>query len=155
MIGLLAWLYLGARIVVYAAEINVVLTRGCGRGASWTRPSPPTAGPAPPSRSWKSATTSKPIEVAFHPPDKQRAPDPRHPQYSVAPAPRPARKQEPMAPPVGLVGLDLRSRTADYAVPSRRRRQATTAATAIPTPRASEPASPTSLATSMIDGPAA
>jgi len=27
VIGLLAWLYLGARIVVYAAEINVVLTR--------------------------------------------------------------------------------------------------------------------------------
>jgi YihY family inner membrane protein len=29
VIGLLAWLYLGARVIVYAAELNSVLARGC------------------------------------------------------------------------------------------------------------------------------
>jgi hypothetical protein len=29
------------------------------------------------------------VEVAFHPPDGQQAPDPRRPQYTVAPTPEP------------------------------------------------------------------
>jgi hypothetical protein len=39
------------------------------------------------------------IEIAFHPSDKQRAPDPRHPEYSVAPAPAPGEQATSPADP--------------------------------------------------------
>ena len=37
VLGLLAWLYLGAQLTIFAAEINVVRGAACGRGASSRR----------------------------------------------------------------------------------------------------------------------
>jgi uncharacterized BrkB/YihY/UPF0761 family membrane protein len=40
VLGLLFWLYLGARLTLYAAEINVVRCDGSGRGPATTTPGP-------------------------------------------------------------------------------------------------------------------
>lgn len=98
VISLLAWLYLGARIVVYAAEINVVLTRGL-----WPRSIMDPAEPA--DRKARAALAKmeerddkQTVEVAFHPPDSQRAPtlvarDTRwHPRPSPAKTPASRRR---------------------------------------------------------------
>ena len=43
VLGLLAWLYLGAQLTIFAAEINVVRIAGCGRAASSAPCSTPTS----------------------------------------------------------------------------------------------------------------
>jgi YihY family inner membrane protein len=84
VIGLLVWLYLGARIVVYSAEINTVLTREL-----WPRSilDPPT----PADRRARAALAKveerdekQSVEVVFHP-DLQKDVDPTNPDYAVAP----------------------------------------------------------------------
>ena len=84
VIGLLVWLYLGARIVVYSAEINTVLTREL-----WPRSilDPPT----PADRRARAALAKveerdekQSVEVVFHP-DLEKDVDPTNPDYAVAP----------------------------------------------------------------------
>ena len=96
VIGLLVWLYLGARVLVYSAEINTVLTRGL-----WPRSilDPPT----PADRRVRAALAKaqerddkQTVDVSFHPDVKERA-DPANPPYSVAPAPAPG-EQATVAP---------------------------------------------------------
>jgi YihY family inner membrane protein len=90
VIGLLVWLYLGARVVVYAAEINVVLTRRL-----WPRSlfgDPPLAA----DRKARAALAeteerdgTESVEVTFHPAEPKAAADTAHPRYAVAPEPAP------------------------------------------------------------------
>lgn len=93
VIGLLVWLYLGARVLVYSAEINTVLTRGL-----WPRSilDPPT----PADRRVRAALAKaqerddkQTVDVTFHPDIKERA-DPANPPYSVAPQPAPGERAE-------------------------------------------------------------
>jgi len=86
VIGLLVWLYLGARVVVYSAEINTVLTRGL-----WPRSimDPPT----PADRRVRAALAKveerddkQTVDVTFHPNLKEDV-DPGNPSYAVAPHP--------------------------------------------------------------------
>jgi membrane protein len=94
VLGLLVWLYLGARVVVYAAETNVVLTRGL-----WPRS---LLGPPVPADRRARAALAKmeerddreTVEVTFHPPADDHE-DPASPQYSVAPAPEPGEDAHP------------------------------------------------------------
>jgi len=89
VIGLLVWLYLGARVVVYAAEINVVLTRRLWPRSLRSDP------PLPADRKARAALAkmeerdaTQTVGVAFHPRAADR-PDPAHPVYAVAPQPAP------------------------------------------------------------------
>jgi membrane protein len=84
VIGLLVWLYLGARVVVYSAEINTVL---------WPRGimDPPT----PADRRVRAALAKveerddkQTVDVTFHPEVKHDV-DPGNPPYAVAPEPAP------------------------------------------------------------------
>ncbi len=86
VIGLLVWLYLGARVLVYSAEINTVLTREL-----WPRSimDPPT----PADRRVRAALAKveerddkQTVDVSFHPSLEQDV-DPGNPPYSVAPKP--------------------------------------------------------------------
>ncbi|MGI8413481.1 MAG: YihY/virulence factor BrkB family protein [Solirubrobacteraceae bacterium] len=91
VIGLLVWLYLGARVVVYSAEINTVLTRRL-----WPRSiiDPP----VPADRKARTALAKveerddkQSVEVTFHPNDKE-PPQPDDPDYAVAPEPAPGER---------------------------------------------------------------
>jgi membrane protein len=88
VIGLLVWLYLGARVVVYAAETNVVLTRGL-----WPRSLIEAPGPA--DRRARAALAKmeerddrETVDVTFHPAADDST-GMAHPEYSVAPQPAP------------------------------------------------------------------
>jgi YihY family inner membrane protein len=89
VIGLLVWLYLGARVVVYAAEINTVITRGL-----WPRSL--LGSPIPSDRRARAALATtqerdhrQTVDVTFHPEDKTRRHDPSDPPYAVDPHPEP------------------------------------------------------------------
>ena len=101
VIGLLVWLYLGARVLVYSAEINTVLTREL-----WPRSilDPPT----PADRRVRAALAKaqerddkQTVDVTFHPDVKERT-DPAHPRYSVAPAPAPGEQADTAPMPEAL-----------------------------------------------------
>ncbi len=89
VIGLLAWLYLGARVVVYAAEINVVLTRGLWPRSILDPPEPADRKARAALAKMEERDDKQTVDIAFHPPDKRDASDPRHPHYTVAPRPEP------------------------------------------------------------------
>ena len=98
VIGLLVWLYLGARVVVYAAETNVVLTR-----ALWPRSL--TEAPGPADRRARAGLAKmeerddrETVDVTFHPPADERS-EVARPQYSVAPAPAPGEDARPASWP--------------------------------------------------------
>jgi membrane protein len=100
VIGLLVWLYLGARVVVYSAEINTVLTREL-----WPRSivDPPT----PADRRVRAALAKvqerddkQTVDVTFHP-DLKEPIDPANPSYAVAPAPAPGEHAESAPLPEG------------------------------------------------------
>jgi membrane protein len=85
VIGLIVWLYLGARVVVYSAEINTVLTRGL-----WPRSL--LAPPTPADRRARAALAKtqehdhrQTVDITFHPEDHASAPDPANPPYTVRP----------------------------------------------------------------------
>jgi YihY family inner membrane protein len=89
VIGLLVWLYLGARVVVYAAEINVVLTRRLWPRS--LRSDPPLAA----DRRARTALAkmeerddTETVDVTFHAPEGGRE-DRSSPTYTVAPEPAP------------------------------------------------------------------
>jgi membrane protein len=101
VIGLLVWLYLGARVVVYSAEINTVLTRDL-----WPRSilDPPT----PADRRVRAALAkvqerddTQTVDVTFHPHLKEPV-DPANPAYAVAPEPAPGERAESAALPDGI-----------------------------------------------------
>ena len=92
VIGLLAWLYLGARIVVYAAAINVVVT-----GRLWPRSilDPP----EPADRRVRAALAKleerddhETVAVTFHPPRSPEDAALWQPQYVVAREPEPGER---------------------------------------------------------------
>jgi hypothetical protein len=94
VIGLLVWLFLGARVVVYAAEINVVLTRRL-----WPRSL--VDPPLPADRRTRAALAkmeerdgTETVDVSFHPARDERA-DPARPSYSVSPRPEPGEDAAP------------------------------------------------------------
>jgi membrane protein len=105
VLGLLVWLYLGARVVVYSAEINTVLTRDL-----WPRSilDPPT----PADRRVRAALAKvqerddkQTVDVTFHPNLKEPV-DPANPSYAVAPGPAPGEHAESAPLPEGLEQLD-------------------------------------------------
>jgi membrane protein len=90
VIGLLVWLYLGARVVVYAAEINVVLTRRLWPRSLFGDP------PLPADRMALAALAkteerdgTEAVAVTFHPAEPQGTTDATRPPYAVAPEPAP------------------------------------------------------------------
>ncbi|MGI8903859.1 MAG: YhjD/YihY/BrkB family envelope integrity protein [Solirubrobacteraceae bacterium] len=94
VIAMLVWLYLGARVVVYSAEINTVLTREL-----WPRSimDPPTAA----DRRTRAALAKveerddkQTVDVTFHP-DLKETSHPGSPPYSVAPRPAPGEDASP------------------------------------------------------------
>lgn len=98
VIGLLVWLYLGARAVVYAAETNTVLTRRL-----WPRSLLDT--PTPSDRRARAALAKtqehdhrQTIDVSFHPEDKREQEDPANPPYTVAPHPEPGEDAQAAVP---------------------------------------------------------
>jgi YihY family inner membrane protein len=98
VIGLIVWLYLGARVVVYSAEINTVLTRGL-----WPRSL--LAPPTPADRRARAALAKtqehdhrQTVHVTFHPDDHAPAPDPSDPPYTVDPHPEPGERARSASP---------------------------------------------------------
>jgi hypothetical protein len=83
VIGLMAWLYLGARLLVYSAEINVVLTRGLWPRSIIDPPEPADRRARAALAKMEERDDKETVDVTFHPPDKQNAADPRHPVYTV------------------------------------------------------------------------
>jgi YihY family inner membrane protein len=95
VIGLLAWLYLGARIVVFSAEINVVLTRKLWPRSLMDPPEEADRRARAALAKMEERDDKETVEVAFHPPDKSKRPDLHSPPYAVAPEPEagePARR---------------------------------------------------------------
>jgi membrane protein len=87
VIGLMAWLYLGARIVVFAAEINVVLTRGLWPRSLMDPPEPADRRARAALAKMEERDDKETVEVAFHPPDESKRTDLHRPPYAVAPEP--------------------------------------------------------------------
>src|ERR1019366_2198660 len=97
VIGLLAWLYLGARIVVYAAETNVVLTRHLWPRSIMDPPEPADRKARAALAKMEERDDKETIDVAFHPPENDQTDDLGHPSYTVAPKPHPAEDAKPPA----------------------------------------------------------
>lgn len=87
VIGLLAWLYLGARVVIFAAETNVVLTRGLWPRSLMDPPEPADRKARAMLAKVEERDDKQTVEVEFHPPDPDKRPELQHPPYAVAPAP--------------------------------------------------------------------
>lgn len=111
VIGLLAWLYLGARIVVYAAEINVVLTRRLWPRSIIDPPEPADRKARAALANMEERGDKETVEVAFHPPDKHNTGDARRPDYTVAPEPETGEHAQPPTPKAAAA--DLRTLTVD------------------------------------------
>lgn len=109
VIGLLAWLYLGARVVVYAAEINVTLTRGLWPRSIMDPPTPADRKARAALAKMEERDDKETVEVAFHPPDEEKETDLHHPPYAVAPSPAPGEDAKPAA--VGAAQPDLHTMT--------------------------------------------
>jgi membrane protein len=84
VIGLLAWLYLGARLVVYAAEINVVLTRRLWPRSLLEPPEPADRKARAALAKMEERDDRETVHVTFHPPHKDR---PRDVSYAVVDSP--------------------------------------------------------------------
>jgi membrane protein len=83
VIGLFAWLYLGARVVVYSAEINVVITRGLWPRSILDPPEPADRRARAALAKMEERDDKETVDVTFHPPDGRKAPDPRVPRYTL------------------------------------------------------------------------
>jgi YihY family inner membrane protein len=83
VIGLMAWLYLGARLLVYSAEINVVLTRHLWPRSIMDPPEPADRRARAALAKMEERDDKETIDVTFHPSDRQKAADPRHPVYTL------------------------------------------------------------------------
>jgi len=106
VIGLLAWLYLGARIVVYAAEINVVVTRRLWPRSILDPPEPADRRVRAALAKLEERDARETVAVTFHPP---RSPDNaplRQPHYAVAPEPEPGERVRAADPALVAQALD-------------------------------------------------
>lgn len=92
VIGLLAWLYLGGRIVVYAAEINVVLRHGLWPRSLMDPPEPADRRARAALAKMEERDDRETIEVEFHSPVKRPASSIGDPAYAVAPGPLPGER---------------------------------------------------------------
>lgn len=105
VIGLLAWLYLGARIVVYAAEINVVLTRRLWPRSIMDPPEPADRRARATLAKMEERDRRETVEVAFHPPHRGKQTDLHRPPYAVAPAPEPGEHAIPLSTDIATADL--------------------------------------------------
>lgn len=99
VIGLLAWLYLGARIVVYGAEINVVLTRRLWPRSLMAPPEPADRRARAALAKMEERDNTETIDVSFHPPRQHQRESLGNPAYTVAPKPAPGERAAAAAPP--------------------------------------------------------
>ena len=111
VIGLLAWLYLGARIVVFAAEINVVLTRRLWPRSLMDPPEEADRRARASLAKMEERDDKETVEVAFHPPDKSKETHLRNPPYAVAPAPEEGERARPASDQIAIP--DLHTLTVD------------------------------------------
>lgn len=109
VIGLLTWLYLGARVVVYAAEINVTLSRGLWPRSIMDPPTPADRAARTALAKTQERDDKQTVAVAFHPSDKAKRDDLHHPPYAVAPALAPG--EQARAAAVEVAKLDLHTLT--------------------------------------------
>jgi YihY family inner membrane protein len=99
VIGLLTWLYLGARIVVYAAEINVVLTRRLWPRSLMAPPEPADRRARAALAKMEERDNTETVDVSFHPPSRRPSGDLGNPVYAVAPEPAPGERASSGRPP--------------------------------------------------------
>lgn len=92
VIGLLAWLYLGGRIVVYAAEINVVIRRRLWPRSLLDPPEPADRRARAALAKMEERDEHETIEVEFHPSAQKPVGYEGDPPYAVAPAPAPGER---------------------------------------------------------------
>ena len=106
VIGLLAWLYLGARVVVYAAEINVVLTRRLWPRSILDPPEPADRQVRAALAKLEERDAHETVTVAFHAAAPEDGEPPLEPAYTVAPEPEPgeAATADPAAGGAGPAG---------------------------------------------------
>jgi membrane protein len=105
LIGMLAWLYLGARVVVFAAEINVTLTRRLWPRSLMDPPEPSDRRARAMLAKMEERDDKETVEVTFHPP-AARAPRPLgHAPYAVAPEPAPGEPAPPALPATAEVDI--------------------------------------------------
>lgn len=105
VIGLLAWLYLGARIVVFAAEINVVMTRRLWPRSIMDPPLPADRRARAALAKMEERDDKQTVEVAFHPPDKDKSTDLHRVPYAVAPSPTKGERARPASSEVAARDL--------------------------------------------------
>jgi membrane protein len=105
VIGLLAWLYLGARIVVLSAEVNVVLMRRLWPRSLMDPPEPADRRARATLAKMEERDDKQTVEVSFHPPDKDKQTDLHHPPYAVAPRPEPGEPAIPVSTAVARADL--------------------------------------------------
>lgn len=98
VIGLLVWLYLGARIVVYSAEINTVLTRELWPRSIFDPPTPADRRARAALAKVEERDDKQSVEVVFHP-NREKEVDPANPEYAVAPKPAPGEEATPAPAP--------------------------------------------------------
>ena len=106
VIGLLAWLYLGARVVVYAAEINVVLTRRLWPRSIMDPPEPADRKARAALAKMEERDDKETVQVDFHPPSQDGGVGViGDPPYGVAPSPNVGEHAQPTSPQIA--GPDL------------------------------------------------
>ncbi|MGH2865142.1 MAG: YihY/virulence factor BrkB family protein [Solirubrobacteraceae bacterium] len=106
VIGLLTWLYLGARIVVYAAEINVVLTRRLWPRSIMEPPEPADRKARAALAKMEERDDKETVQIDFHPPADDGGGDRAgEPIYAVAPAPHPHERAQAVSPEIAAPDL--------------------------------------------------
>ncbi len=100
VIGLLVWLYLGARVVVYSAEINTVLTRGLWPRSIFDPPTPADRRVRAALAKVQERDDKQTVDITFHP-DLKEPVDPANPEYAVAPSPAPGERAQSAPLPEG------------------------------------------------------
>jgi membrane protein len=98
VIGLLAWLYLGARIVVYSAEVNVVLTRRLWPRSLFEPSEPADRRARAALAKLEERDDHETVTVAFHPAERHDPPTLGDPPYGVAPEPAPGERAVALSP---------------------------------------------------------
>ncbi|MEO8966520.1 MAG: YihY/virulence factor BrkB family protein [Solirubrobacteraceae bacterium] len=101
VIGLLVWLYLGARVVVYSAEINTVLTRDLWPRSIFDPPTPADRRVRAALAKVQERDDKQTVDITFHP-DLKEPVDPANPEYAVAPSPAPGERAQSAPLPEGV-----------------------------------------------------
>jgi uncharacterized BrkB/YihY/UPF0761 family membrane protein len=98
VIGLLAWLYLGARIVVYSACVNVVLTRRLWPRSLFDPPEPADRRARAALAKMEERDDRETVTVAFHPAARRDSTPVGDAPYGVAPEPAPGEHAVALSP---------------------------------------------------------